>query len=594
MKDKKSTFLRVMHYVQHHKAQFYLMIGFILISATANVMGTYLLTPIIDDYIIPRNIPGLLRMLLLLAGIYLLGILSSYLYTQVMVKLAQKIIKELRDDVFVKIQKLPISFFDQTPHGDIMSCLTNDMEVLSEALNNSLNNIIYNAVVLVETTVMLFFLDVKLSLVVFVFLVLMFVFIQYSMKNSRKYFRRQQQVMAEFTAVVEEAVAGAKVVKVFNREEENMQIFQVYNEKVRKIGVTAASYAGMIIPSVVGIAYLNYAISAGIGGFFVIRGLIGAGQLAAYLIYVRQLAMPVNQFSNQLNMMLSGLAGAGRVFEILDQEEEIDEGTVRILSAENEKLMWEDEETKEKTPLNGKICLQNVVFGYDSDRTILKNIDLHAKLGEKIAFVGSTGAGKTTIANLLNRFYDIQEGEILYDGIDIRKIRKDDLRRSMSVVLQDTHLFSGTIEENIRYGKMDATKEEVIAAAKLSNADSFIRRLPQGYQTVLNHDGGNLSQGQRQLIAIARAAIANPVVLILDEATSSIDTHTEKLIESGMDKLMQGRTVFVIAHRLSTVRNAKAILVLEDGRIIERGEHEDLVRQRGIYYKLYTGQFELS
>jgi len=589
-----SNFLRVMQYVKKHILQFCIIVFFTMISATANVMGTYMLTPIIDDYIIPRNLQGLGKMIVLLALMYALGALATYIYTQIMVVLAQKIIKELRDDVFAKIQKLPIKFFDKTPHGDIMSCLTNDMEVLNEALNNSLTNIIYNIIVLVETVIVMFLLDIRLSVVVFVFLMLMFTFIRHSMKKSRKYFGRQQDVMGEFTGFVEEEIAGAKVVKIFNREEENLKKFAHYNENVRVIGVRAASYAGMIMPSVIGISYLNYAISACLGGMFVLRGLIGVGQLTAYLVYVRQAALPVNQFSMQLNTLLSGLAGAGRIFAIIDQEEECDEGSVVAVQESDGNFVWLNTKTKERRELAGKIELQDVTFRYDSSRTTLKNVNLHAKLGEKIAFVGSTGAGKTTIANLLNRFYDIEEGTILYDGIDIRDIKKEDLRRTMSVVLQDTNLFTGTIEENIRYGKRDATKEEVIAAAKLSNADSFIRRLPHGYETLLSHGGGNLSQGQRQLIAIARAAIINPTILILDEATSSIDTYTEKLIESGMDKLMQGRTVFVIAHRLSTVRNADAILVLDAGEIIERGGHTQLVEQRGVYYQLYTGQFELS
>ena len=589
-----SNFLRVMQYVKKHILQFCIIVLFTMISATANVMGTYMLTPIIDDYIIPRNLQGLGKMVVLLALMYALGALATYIYTQIMVVLAQKIIKELRDDVFAKIQKLPIKFFDKTPHGDIMSCLTNDMEVLNEALNNSLTNIIYNIIVLVETVIVMFLLDIRLSVVVFVFLMLMFTFIRHSMKKSRKYFARQQDVMGEFTGFVEEEIAGAKVVKIFNREEENLKKFTHYNENVRVIGVRAASYAGMIMPSVIGISYLNYAISACLGGVFVLRGLIGVGQLTAYLVYVRQAALPVNQFSMQLNTLLSGLAGAGRIFAIIDQEEECDEGSVVAVQESDGNFVWLNTKTKERRELAGKIELQDVTFRYDSSRTTLKNVNLHAKLGEKIAFVGSTGAGKTTIANLLNRFYDIEEGTILYDGIDIRDIKKEDLRRTMSVVLQDTNLFTGTIEENIRYGKRDATKEEVIAAAKLSNADSFIRRLPHGYETLLSHGGGNLSQGQRQLIAIARAAIINPTILILDEATSSIDTYTEKLIESGMDKLMQGRTVFVIAHRLSTVRNADAILVLDAGEIIERGGHTQLVEQRGVYYQLYTGQFELS
>ena len=422
----------------------------------------------------------------------------------------------------------------------------------------------------------------------------MFLYIRYSGRRSKEHYSHQQAYLGELNGYIEEMVSGQKVVKVFNHEDENLKKFHERNEALRKAGEGAQSYAATMVPAVVTISYINYAIVAVFGGLLALNGLADVGSLASYLVFVRQAAMPINQFTAQSNFLLAALAGAERVFQAMSQPAEVDEGTVRLERAADGKSWDWCREDGSRTPLRGDVRFENVDFGYEEGQTILHDVSLYAKPGQKIAFVGSTGAGKTTITNLINRFYEIQSGTITYDGIDIRDIEKDSLRRSLGIVLQDTHLFTGTVADNIRYGRLEATDEEVEAAAAMAGADAFIRRLPQGYQTVLSGDGGNLSQGERQLLNIARAACANPPVLILDEATSSIDTRTEKLIEQGMDRLMAGRTVFVIAHRLSTVRNAKAIMVLEQGEIIERGDHEDLLAQHGRYYQLYTGQAELS
>ena len=495
-----------------------------------------------------------------------------------------------------------------------MSRFTNDVDTVQEALNNSFTLVIQNSLTLTGTVVMLLVLNVNMSLIVIVFLCIMFFFIKWNGKRSRKYYDRQQAFLADINGFVEEMAAGQKVEKVFNHEEQDMKTFREKNEALRKASTKALGYSGMMIPSIVALSYANYAVSACVGGLLAIAGLMDLGSLAAYLVYVRQSAMPLNQFTQQVNFILSALAGAERIFEMMHEEPETDEGAVRLVKVRrtpdgkltecvqteahtkvetHDEFAWKDE-SGNLTLLKGDVRFENVTFGYVPGKKVLSGISLYAKPGQKIAFVGSTGAGKTTIINLINRFYEIQGGRILYDGIDIRDIRKDDLRRSLAMVIQDTHLFTGTIADNIRYGNLEASDEEILEAAGLANADSFIRRLPDGYQTMLYSDGSNLSQGQRQLLAIARAAVAHPPVLILDEATSSIDTRTERLIEKGMDALMEGRTVFVIAHRLSTVRNSKAIMVLEHGKIIERGDHEDLVRQGGRYYQLYTGACELE
>jgi len=463
--------------------------------------------------------------------------------------------------------------------------------------------------VVTGTITMLIILNFRLSLIVIGFLLLMFLFIQFNGKRSKKYYLAQQKHLGSINGFVEEMVGGQKVEKVFNHEDKDFEEFCRRNEALREASTKALSYSGMMVPTIVSLSYFNYAVSACVGGMFVLSGLMDLGSLASYLVYVRQSAMPMNQFTQQINFLLAALSGAERIFEMMEEEPETDEGKITLChvrekdgqleenGSEGRDYAWkvpDEDGGSHLVPLKGDVRFTDVVFGYTSEKKILNGISLYAKPGQKIAFVGSTGAGKTTIINLVNRFYEIQGGTITYDGLDIRDIRKKDLRRSLSMVIQDTHLFTGTIADNIRYGRLKASDEEVKEAARIANADSFIRRLPEGYQTMLYSDGSNLSQGQRQLLAIARAAISNPPVLILDEATSSIDTRTEKLIEKGMDALMEGRTVFVIAHRLSTVRNSKAIMVLEKGEIIERGDHEELLEQKGRYYQLYTGQFELE
>lgn len=600
-KDVKKTLKFVGQYLKNHSAALLLIIVLTIISAAASVFGTYLFKPIINDYIIPGNMPGLAKMLVLMGAVYLVGVISSYGYSQYMVKIAQKIIKEIRNDLFCKVQTLPLAFFDARTHGELMSRFTNDIDTVSDALNNSFTVVIQNFIVILSTFIILIILSPALSAIVLFSFFCMFLFVRYSSKKSHTCFSDQQKFMGNLNGFIEESVAGQKVVKVFNHQKADLTEFSSRNSKLQEAATKALFYSGLLIPVVVSISYFNYAITACVGAFFAIAGWMDLGTLASYLVYVRQTAMPVNQFSQQMNLIMAALSGAERICEIMETPAEIDEGNVTLehtkKDKEKEEWAWRrtgKDGTCELVPLKGDVRFHDVVFGYNEKRAILKKINLYAKPGQKIAFVGSTGAGKTTIANLINRFYDVTSGSITYDGIDVRSIKKDDLRHSIAVVLQDTHLFTGTIAENIRFGNPGASMEQVVEAAKLANADSFIQRLPDGYDTMLSGDGDNLSQGQRQLIAIARAAVADPPVLILDEATSSVDTHTEKLIEIGMDRLMENRTVFVIAHRLSTVRNAKAIIVLENGTVLERGSHDELVAQKGRYYQLYTGQFELS
>lgn len=609
-KNIKKTILNFLHYLGKHKLPLCIVGVMVIFSAAANLYGTYLVSPIVDKYILPGNQRGLLNAVIFMAGMYLCGAMSTALYKQLMIHTSQKMIKEIRTDLFDKLQSLPLGFFDSNTHGDIMSHFTNDLDTVQDAMNNCFDNLIQSFTMITGTLIAIFILNWQLSFIVMAFMVIMYLLVQFFSKRSKYYFSHQQAAIGNLNGFIEEMVAGVKVVKVFNHEEKNFEEFARRNERLRRASTEALTYSGRTIPTVVSLSYFNYAIVACIGGFFAIAGHLELGALASYLIYVRQTAMPINQFTQQLNFMLAAMAGAERIFELMEEPVETDQGDVTLARVH----VREDgsmEECPEYTgswawrlpiegkgsrlvPLKGDVRFHDVVFGYEKDVTILKHVDLYAKPGQKIAFVGSTGAGKTTITNLINRFYDIDGGSITYDGIDVKRIKKSDLRRSIAVVLQDTHLFTGTIADNIRYGSLHADMEAVIEAAKLANAHSFIKRLPDGYDTMVAGDGANLSQGQRQLLSIARAAVANPPVLILDEATSSIDTRTEKLIEKGMDRLMENRTVFVIAHRLSTVRNSKAIMVLDHGEIIERGSHEELLEQKGRYYKLYTGQFELD
>lgn len=603
-KNLRYTLRTLLSYLGRHKLLLLAVAVLVTISALANLLGTYMIRPVVNS-LAAGAFSDLVAGVAVTAGIYGLGVLSSYGYTQIMVRAAQKVLRDIRRDLFAHLQTLPLQFFDSHRHGDVMSYFTNDVDTISDALNNSFAMVIQTFIQVVGTLAILFILNWRLSLVVAACYVVMFCYIRFSGKRSKKYYTRQQVALGELDGYIEEMMAGQKVVKVFNHEGASLEQFREKNEALRRAGTGAQSYAATMVPAVVTISYLNYAIVAVLGGIMAINGTTDVGSLASYLVFVRQATMPINQFTQQTNFLLAALAGAERVFQVMDQDSEVDEGrTVLVnvketggrLSACPEKTgrwAWQRPDGS-LTPLRGDVRFEHVDFGYEAGHPILKDISLYAEPGQKIAFVGSTGAGKTTITNLINRFYDVQGGRVIYDGIDVRDIKKDDLRRSLGIVLQDTHLFTGTIADNIRFGRLDATQEEIEAAARIANADSFIRRLPQGYDTPVTADGANLSQGQRQLLAIARAAVADPPVLILDEATSSIDTRTEALIEKGMDRLMEGRTVFVIAHRLSTVRNADAILVLEHGQVVERGSHEALLAQQGEYYQLYNGMFELS
>lgn len=609
-KNAKKALLQLFHYLGHHKAALFLVAVLVCISAVSGVTGTYLLKTIINDCIIPMDIARLIKMILILGSIYLAGVIACFFYNKIMIRISQTVVSEIRSDLFAHTQKLPLNYFDSHTHGDLMSHFTNDVDTISEALNNSFTLLIQSFITSAGTLVMLFVLNWKLSIIVIVFLILMLLYIRSNGKKSKIHFEAQQKNLGLVNGFVEEMVSGQKVEKIFNHEAKNYQTFSKLNEDLREASTKAFTYTAKTVPTVVALSYFNYAVSACVGGLFALAGLTDLGSLAAYLVYVRQSAMPMNQFTMQINFLMVALAGAEKIFAMEEVSHEIDEGKTTLSKIKKEPdgtytesqtytgtFAWKvpgPDESFTFVPLKGDVRFHDVVFGYTAKHTILNGINLYAKPGQKIAFVGSTGAGKTTIINLINRFYEINGGRITYDGIDIREIKKADLRRSISLIIQDTHLFTGTIADNIRYGRLQASREDVLEAAKLANAHSFIKRLPDGYDTLLESDGANLSQGQRQLLAIARAAVSRPPVLVMDEATSSIDTRTEKLIEKGMDTLMHDRTVFVIAHRLSTVRNSKAILVLEQGKVIERGDHEELLAQKGMYYKLYTGQFELE
>ena len=591
-------------YLGRHKFMLLIVSILVTVSALANLLGTYMIRPVVNN-LANGDLHSLAIGVLVAAGIFAIGALAAWGYSQTMVKAAQQVVFDIRRDLFAHMQTLPLRFFDQKRHGDIMSLFTNDIDTIADALNNSFAMAIQSFIQMIGTLVILYILNWKLSLIVTVCYGIMFWYMKFSGAKSKVFYAKQQQSLGELDGYIEEMVSGQKVVKVFNHEQASLQEFLEKNEKLRKEGTGAQSYAATMVPVVVSISYINYAIVAVLGGILAMRGMADVGSLASYLVFVRQAALPINQFTQQSNFLLSALAGAERVFDVMNLEPEVDEGDVTLVNVRKEngilkecqektgKWAWRSKDG-ELTMLRGDVRFENVDFGYTKEHMILKNISLYAKPGQKIAFVGSTGAGKTTITNLINRFYDVQGGTVVYDGIDVRKIKKDALRHSLGIVLQDTHLFTGTVADNIRFGKLDATQEEIERAARIANAHSFIRRLPDGYDTMVTADGANLSQGQRQLLAIARAAVADPPVLILDEATSSVDTRTEELIEKGMDQLMEGRTVFVIAHRLSTVRNANAIMVLEQGKIVERGDHAELLEQKGKYNQLYHGMFELS
>lgn len=601
------TIRKLMQYMGNHALLFVLVGILVALSALGNLLGTYMIRPVVNE-VLNTGLDKAFLQILLMAFIFLIGVLSALGYTQIMAVAAQKVVKDIRQDLFHVLQKLPLSFFDTHSHGELMSRFTNDVDTVSDALNNSFAMMIQSFIQVVGTLILLFVLSWRLSLIVVLFYIIMFIYIQFSSKKSKSYFSLQQKNIGDINGFTEEMISGQKVVKVFNHEKANQKVFEKLNKNLQRSSAKAQGYAQTIVPMVVSLSYVNYAIVSVLGGYMVLKGQMDVGSLASYLIFVRQAAMPINQFTMQMNLLLTSLSGAERIFELMNMDPEVDQGKITLVSIrkENDQII----ETKENTGqwawrhpreqgieyvlLQGDVRFHDVSFGYTTKKTILHDISLYAKPGQKVAFVGATGAGKTTITNLINRFYDIQNGSITYDGIDIKLIKKADLRRSLGIVLQDTHLFTGTILDNIRFGNLEATDDECVRAAKLANADSFIRRLPQGYQTMIHNDGSNLSTGQRQLLAIARAAVADPPVLILDEATSSIDTRTEQLIEKGMDQLMEGRTVFVIAHRLSTVRNADVIIVLDHGQIIERGNHEQLIDQHGVYYQLYTGMFELS
>lgn len=590
----------------------------IVISVIANVQGTMFMQTLIDDYIQPLlkadtpDFQPLLMAILRVAGFYAVGILASYTYNRLMVNVTQGTLKHFRDEMFKRMEMLPIKYFDTHAHGDIMSMYTNDTDTLRQMISQAMPQLFNSAITIVSTTVCMLVLNVPLTLLTFAMVGVMLVLTRKIGGLSAKYFIAQQKDIGTLNGYIEEMMAGQRVVKVFCHEEESKEQFDRLNEELCGSSYRANNYSNILAPINAQIGNISFVLCAIVGGILAIGNIGGftLGKLASFLTFNKSFNMPINQISMQINAIVMALAGAERIFRLLDEEPEVDEGYVTLVNAkkEDDRIVpckertglwaWEhkhqngDETTY--VELQGAVVFDDVDFGYNDEKIVLHNVSLYAQPGQKIAFVGSTGAGKTTITNLINRFYDIQDGKIRYDGINVNKIKKADLRRSLGIVLQDTHLFTMSVRENIRYGRLDATDEEVVAAAKLANADGFIRRLPQGYDTILAGDGANLSQGQRQLLSIARAAIADPPALILDEATSSIDTRTERLVQDGMDKLMAGRTTFVIAHRLSTIRNSDCIMVLEQGRIIERGTHEELLKQQGRYYQLYTGNAVLA
>ena len=619
-KNPGKTLMRLLSYVwNYYKVECVFVAIGIAVSSLAAVAGNLFIKNLIDDYIMPflsENNPSfalLVRALLIMAGIYYIGTFATFLYARLMVNVTQGTLKRIRDDMFTHMERLPIKYFDTHAHGDIMSCYTNDTDTLRQMISQSIPQMLSSVITIVSTFISMIVLSIPLTLLIIVMVAVMVGAVRKIGSQSGKYFIRQQKDLGVLNGYIEEMMEGQKVVKVFCHEEETKKKFYELNDGLFDSAKNANIYANILMPVMANLGNINYVITLAVGSILAINGVGGLtlGALASFLQLTRSFNMPITQVSQQFNSIIMALAGAERVFDLLDEPVEEDHGYVTLVNAVEEPdgtlkespvrtglWAWKHPHQADGTityeKLQGDVVFNGVDFGYTDDKIVLHDIKMYAKPGQKVAFVGATGAGKTTITNLINRFYDIQDGKIRYDGININKIRKPDLRRSLGMVLQDTHLFTGTVADNIRYGKLDATDEEVIAAAKLANAHYFITKLPQGYDTVLSGDGSELSQGERQLLAIARAAIADPPVLILDEATSSIDTRTETIVQSGMDKLMKGRTVFVIAHRLSTIKNSDVIMVLDQGRIIERGDHESLLAEKGRYYQLYTGAFELS
>ena len=613
---KRKTIKRLLKYVtEGYKLQLAVVLISIIISALVGVIGTQFIKFLIDDFITPLlgsqspDYTRLLNVIMIMAVIYLVGVVCTFTYNRLMVNISQGVLNKIRTQMFNHMQKLPIRYFDSRTHGDIMSTYTNDVDTLRQMLSQSIPQVFSACVSMVAVLIAMFATNLYLTLVVLAMVILMIFVSRYLGGNSSRFFVKQQEDIGKVNGYIEEMMEGQKVVKVFNYEEDSKAKFDELNEQLCDSMTKANMYANILMPCIMNIGNLGYVLVAVIGGILSVNGILTIGSIAAFLQYVKAFTNPLGQVSQQMNSIIMALAGAERIFDLIDQDEEVDEGYVTLVNAkmENGKIVESEERTGmwawkhphkdgriTYTRLRGQVEFENVQFGYEPKKRILHDISLVAKEGQKVSFVGATGAGKTTITNLINRFYDIQDGKIRYDRINIRKIKKDDLRRSLGMVLQDTRLFTGTIRDNIRYGKLNATDEEVEAAAKLSNADKFIKHLPHGYDTMITGNGEGLSQGQRQLLSIARAALNNPPVLILDEATSSIDTRTEKIVQEGMDKLMKGRTVFVIAHRLSTIKNSDLIMVLDHGRIIERGNHKELIAQKGTYYGLYTGAIEID